>query len=454
MDFVTVFLLLIPLIALYVRAPEESVTAFEAARGLGLAALASAAWLAAGLLLLHLYVARRQRRVAARGAEGSLALGRANGLFIGILSLLFFWEVHQLRLKESFERLFFSSELFLLSDGFLLLPFLVPFILFRAWSGRVGLRWRGLPARLGAEIGRQVRTTGVMLLPQLLYLNTYRAVVHDLPFTAQWCQRYPLLGFVVAGTLLLLLFVFSPYFVRLLYDRVALARYPGAEMLALHLQSLASTTGTSLSRVFVWLTRERRIANAAVAGLLGRQRTVFLTDHLLATLTVGEVSAVVAHEIGHTRFLHLLFNLLIAVMSGVFVIWGLALLDTRLESQEDLGMAVMALEVLYIAVVFRFFSRRFESQADLYAAHAVGDPAVVASALNKLALANHTSPNRGSITHPSIRQRVASLMRAHERFGGNLRPLLRKAKMGNALLALGMVALFLATLLYLDHFPE
>lgn len=453
MDFVTIFLLLIPVIALYVRSPTALLTTQEAAVNLGLVAAITVVFLGVATAFLHLYIFRRTRRAKVRDTEVTLRLGRAGQFFVYGLAGLYFAQVHYLLLKESFEAIFFPSEWFFVSDLLLLQPFLAPFVLFRAWVSKLGLRVRGLDVRYRSEVLRQTRTTSLLLAPQLLYLNVYRTIVQDIPGLDEVFAQHPLLGFVVAGTLLFTLFVFSPYFIRLLFARVELGEHAAGPELGPMLDTLARRSRTRLNRVYVWLTGERRIANAAVSGLFSRQRAVFLTDHLLASLTPTEVVAVVAHELGHTRFLHLLFNFLLAIMSGIFVIWGLFLLNDYIVSQEDAGVAIVLLEAIYITMVFGFFARRFERQADLYAAHATGSAQLVSSALLKLAMANGVSVKRSSLTHPSIHARVKRLAALSRKHQGNFTRPLAWAVVANAGIALGLMGLFAYTMMELSALP-
>jgi Zn-dependent protease with chaperone function len=234
---------------------------------------------------------------------------------------------------------------------------------------------------------------------------------------------------------------------------VNLADYPGGAELAPALESLARRTGVALDRVHVWLTRERKIANAAVSGLFRRQRAVFLTDYLLKRLSRDEIVAVVAHELGHAKFHHLVFNFLLAIMSGVFVIWGIVGMSSWLETQQDVGFAIVALEAFYILGVFGLFARRFERQADLYAAYVTRSPRTVANALLQLARANNVSVRRGSITHPSIHSRIKRLTKLARDFGDDLSRPVRGAVLGNVVIALTLIVLFIYTVAHLEDLP-
>lgn len=453
MDLNTIFLLLVPLISLYIRDPSAGVNPGDAAGNLLLVVAGTAIFTLAAIALLHGKV-NRIRRLSSDGSMPPRPRPmRANAYFAYGLVVWFLLIVHWLKWKETFEALFFPSELFLVSDLFLVIPFLLPLLIFRAEAARLFLDLKGTRTRFGRQLSLQMRTMGVLMIPQLLYLNLYRAMVSDVPLFAGWFEAHPILSFLVAGILLFLLFLLSPYFIRLLFTRVTLERYPGGDLLMPQIRELADRTGTPLAAVYVWLTAERKVANAAVSGLFKRQRVVFLTDHLLETLTPRETLAVVAHEIGHAKFKHLVFNFLLALMTGVFVLWSLVLISPYIESQEEIGLAVVALQLCYVVLVFGTFARRFERQADLYGAHMVGDPGLMASALLNLARANHVRMTRSSITHPSIKSRIAGLSKAFHKQGGDLAGALAKARWGNRAAAAAMLLALAVTVFLFEYLP-
>ncbi|MCA9296748.1 MAG: M48 family metalloprotease, partial [Phycisphaerales bacterium] len=191
--------------------------------------------------------------------------------------------------------------------------------------------------------------------------------------------------------------------------------------------------GVRVRNLLVWRTGGAMI-NAAVMGLIGPLRYVLLTDGLLEQLPREQVIAVMAHEIGHVRRHHLPWMILVmlAVMgvAALVVAGALALLDTLpLEWTEatllvvDLGAIAVAFTLAMIA--FGWVSRRFERQADTFAAqHMSGvvrdaDRAgreisatavfAIAGALGSIALMNAVDPERPNWRHGSIRWRQAYL---------------------------------------------
>ncbi|HEX6246112.1 MAG TPA: M48 family metallopeptidase [Polyangiales bacterium] len=203
------------------------------------------------------------------------------------------------------------------------------------------------------------------------------------------------------------------------------------ESLAARVQALMQRCGFAAKGLFV-MDGSRRSAhgNAYFTGLGAAKRVVFF-DTLLATLSAGEVEAVLAHELGHFKRRHVLKRL---VAMFALSLAGLALLGwlasrswfyTALGVSPNLGAPNDALALLLFALVlpvFGFFvsplaallSRRHEFEADAYAcAQASGSD--LASALIKLHQDNASTltPDplyvRFYYSHPPAGERLAAL---------------------------------------------
>ncbi|MHC5008847.1 MAG: M48 family metallopeptidase [Planctomycetota bacterium] len=203
--------------------------------------------------------------------------------------------------------------------------------------------------------------------------------------------------------------------------------------------------GVVVRRLLVWKTCGSMI-NAAVMGLVGWLRYVLLTDALLESMSRRQVEAVMAHEIGHIRRHHmpwLLASLLAVIVMVVFPLYGvqlglLALADASGQVPEWMDAAatgVVAAGALAVFATFGWVSRRFERQADTFAAQHMSRPpqteggppvcvtadaaGIVSSALETIARLNAVEPRRRSWRHGSIAWRQAYLAsivgRSHER---------------------------------------
>ena len=174
-------------------------------------------------------------------------------------------------------------------------------------------------------------------------------------------------------------------------------------------------------------SRRSTKANAYFAGF-GKMKTIVLYDTLIETMTVDEIVAVFAHELGHglhkdtlkTQFLTCLFTLILGFFalitlksSSLFaafgfegVNYGFALL---IVVSVEFGICMPLFSLLT-----NEFSRRAEYRAD---AHAVkeGCGEALISALKKLARQNYgdlsPSPLLVALTysHPTLAQRIEAI---------------------------------------------
>jgi STE24 endopeptidase len=205
----------------------------------------------------------------------------------------------------------------------------------------------------------------------------------------------------------------------------------GDETLKARVQALMQRCGFAAKGLFV-MDGSRRSAhgNAYFTGLGAAKRVVFF-DTLLAKLTPGEVEAVLAHELGHFKYRHVLKRI---VMMFALSLAGLGLLGwlssrtwfyVALGVQPNLAAPNDALALLLFALalpVFGFFvsplgsllSRRHEFEADAYAC-AQSSGADLATALIKLHEDNAATltPDplyvRFYYSHPPASERLAAL---------------------------------------------
>ncbi|HEX8916580.1 MAG TPA: M48 family metallopeptidase, partial [Humisphaera sp.] len=196
--------------------------------------------------------------------------------------------------------------------------------------------------------------------------------------TALRGQVEAVLWLVAAGVV----FVIAPEVLRRILQTSPLADSP----LRRRLEALSRRSGIRCRDILVWRTHFN-VGNAAVMGLLPRFRYVLLSDLLLERLSDEEIEAVFAHEVGHVVHRHMawyvvffLILMLLAVGPGTLV--ADALKQTAVAEQYQ-PVLLLAASAGAIWLVFGFLSRRFERQADVYAARvmeAVRPPAGAAAA--------------------------------------------------------------------------
>lgn len=179
-----------------------------------------------------------------------------------------------------------------------------------------------------------------------------------------------------------------------------------------------------------WPIFEGRIMTAGIMGVMPRYRYILITDSLMDILSVEELKAVMAHEVGHARYGHLYFYVLfflgyIAISFGLFEIFSnllafnpflIELLNRTGGQAANLFYLILSIPILltllfYFRFLMGFFMRNFERQADLYSAVAMGSPAPTISSLEKIALISGKTRDLPSWHHFSIKERVDYLWR-------------------------------------------
>lgn len=195
------------------------------------------------------------------------------------------------------------------------------------------------------------------------------------------------------------------------------------------IENYSAKVGFSLDKIFVIDGSKRSTkANAYFSGF-GREKRVTLFDTLINDLDESEVVAVLAHEVGHYKRKHIIFNLAAAILTTGFTFWLLSLfIDAPLlsnalnVSEPSFHVGVVAFGVLYAPIsvitglIMNSISRKFEYQADDYAKNTYEKQPMI-SALKKLSknsLSNLT-PHPLYVTvhysHPTLLQRVENLER-------------------------------------------
>jgi STE24 endopeptidase len=196
-------------------------------------------------------------------------------------------------------------------------------------------------------------------------------------------------------------------------------------------QALMARCGFAAKGLFVMDGSKRSAhANAYFTGLGNSKRVVFF-DTLLAKLNPGEVEAVLAHELGHFKYRHVIQRMLLMFAASLA---GFALLGwlsqqvwfySALGVQPNLGAPNDALALLLfmlVVPVFSFFigplfagwSRKHEFEADAYACKQANGHDLAAALLklhedNASTLTPDPIYARYYYSHPPASERLAAL---------------------------------------------
>ncbi|MBU0965865.1 MAG: M48 family metalloprotease [Proteobacteria bacterium] len=196
------------------------------------------------------------------------------------------------------------------------------------------------------------------------------------------------------------------------------------------IEDFCNRQGLKYADILVWPLFEGLVLTAGVMGLIRRFRYILFTPALLRNLTVEEVDAVMAHEIGHVKRYHLQLYMvlllgfsLIAQLGSYLFMYVLLKSDHFYELSAFMGkktdvvlifvstFALLLLLIFYFRFVFGFFMRNFERQADLHAMESMGTSLGIVNALEKVAWLSGDIRELPSWHHFGIAQRVTFLNR-------------------------------------------
>ncbi|MDX2115183.1 MAG: M48 family metallopeptidase [Planctomycetota bacterium] len=237
-------------------------------------------------------------------------------------------------------------------------------------------------------------------------------------------ESWLLPGLHLAGIAAVMLMM--PLAIRLLWTTTPLGEGPLRAALTL----LCERQGVRCRDLLVWRTHSGML-NGAVMGVIPRARYILLTDTLLDTLPLPAIEAVMAHEVAHVRRHHLAWLMLSMIVSTILLWTGAAAAFDALwpNLPQSVSTALGLLAGLPPALlVFGWVSRRFEEQADAFAAqHLSGrvrseeqrrDVIITAEAADTMSRAlsmvsrgNHTDQRAFSFRHGSIAGRIERLAR-------------------------------------------
>ncbi len=187
------------------------------------------------------------------------------------------------------------------------------------------------------------------------------------------------------------------------------------------------SVGFKLNDIFVINGSKRSTkANAYFSGF-GSQKRITLYDTLINDLNNEEIVAVLAHEVGHYKKKHIIFNLTASVIITGITLFILSLfINTPLfslalgVSTPSFHMGLISFGILYspmselTGMFMNYMSRKFEYQADDYAKKTfAGEPLI--SSLKKLSRNSLSNLTPHSLyvfihhSHPTLTNRIKNL---------------------------------------------
>ncbi len=222
-------------------------------------------------------------------------------------------------------------------------------------------------------------------------------------------------------------------FMNLFYSKLIVPLFNKQEPLAegslkSKIEAYAQKVGFELNNIFVIDGSKRSTkANAYFSGF-GKEKRVTLFDTLINDLEEEEIVAVLAHEVGHYKRKHIIYNLVMSVLLTGLTLFILSLFVNNPElslaigvSQPSFHAALIGFGILYSPIseitglAMNMLSRKFEYQADDYAKNTLAAQPLISGLkkLSKNSLSNLT-PHPAYVfvhySHPPLIARIRSLI--------------------------------------------
>ena len=168
-------------------------------------------------------------------------------------------------------------------------------------------------------------------------------------------------------------------------------------------------------------------SNAFFTGF-GKNRRVVLFDTLISKHSISELVSILAHEIGHYKYKHILKMQIFGILNAGLMLFVLSWFIKNPGLFQAFGMEHLSIYasfvffgILYspiqtiLSIAFNALSRRFEYQADDYAVKSYHHPEAMTSALKKLSVDNlsNLTPHPWKVivsySHPTVIQRIKAI---------------------------------------------
>ncbi len=187
---------------------------------------------------------------------------------------------------------------------------------------------------------------------------------------------------------------------------------------------LSENVNLKIENIFQFnMSKNTKKANAAFTGL-GKTKKILLGDTLTKEFSNDEIETVIAHELGHYKYKHIIKNLVIGTISSFVTLYLISELYsnsigwfgfsqiTQIAALPILSLWGMIIGLIQTPLV-NILSRKYEYQADDYAIRTTQKREVFVNTLEKLTEQNlgdkepHPFVEWFFYSHPSIKRRIA-----------------------------------------------
>ena len=254
----------------------------------------------------------------------------------------------------------------------------------------------------------------------------FAAIFSILLLSISWSPRFWWFwGFLLLSAVQLVMAILYPVLLAPLFNKFEPV---GDEELSAKIGAQMEKNGIRVKKILQMNAGIRsRHTNAYFTGI-GKTKRIVLFDTLIESHTHEEILAVLAHEAGHFRKKHVLKQLLIFAslsLAAFYATWFFIqwpVLFSTFGFSAPLPYVGLFLAGVFwrkagffLQPLYMMISRRFEREADIFAAEMLGGGAAMAGAMKRLAADNLSNLNPHPLyvwfhySHPPIVERVTLL---------------------------------------------
>ncbi|HUV50891.1 MAG TPA: M48 family metallopeptidase [Anaerolineae bacterium] len=185
-----------------------------------------------------------------------------------------------------------------------------------------------------------------------------------------------------------------------------------------------------LKNIFVMDGSRRSSKSNAFFTGFGKNKRIALFDTIIDSLTVNELVAVLAHEMGHYKKKHIFQAIIIGILQAGLMLFLLSLFVSFQELFDAFYMDKISVYTgliffgmlyspidFFIGIFKHMHSRKNEYEADRFAAKTTGNPVSMADALKKLSVSNLSNlmPHPFYVflnySHPPVLKRIKTILK-------------------------------------------
>lgn len=252
----------------------------------------------------------------------------------------------------------------------------------------------------------------IILLPIIFFIYNFK----DIWFIFIW-------GFLLLFSLLMQ--IIYPTIIAPLFNKFKLLNNQGLKQ---RIEDLLQKSGFKSKGVFEMDESKRTTHSNAYFIGLGKTKRIVLFDTLLQNHTEDEILAILAHELGHFKYRHILKNIIAGSflsLLGLFIskiVIDLPLFYETFKMNDIvpiLGLFYLWLispsVLFFLSPVKSYFSRKYEYEADGFVKDQLNETLPLINALKKLTIHNlsnlypHPLYEAFYYSHPSILNRIKRL---------------------------------------------